>query len=671
MVKEIVEFMNHEKNKGIENYFIQDEVSSAYLHYYIKINKNIVCRDLLDIDNLDSELKETLKYMTYYQKGMHNKYLDKNKGLGGSSPYILSVKVFYNMDNEHEIIKTSLYNLKPTKNGITSNRIRVQFESAKGYLEEDVEKEKLSSIQKYLEENLENMLLSQKSIIQELKEKYNKQKKKKEVSVEIRVYIDVGLDSVKSFYEKFVQERAFLSTDKAGLHKGECSICNEYSDELSLPYVLSTLGDDLGMKATMPLKLTNHVCKTCTLQLHKFKVMTDNQQLTKPFPLFIDNKSLFGKQESILKDNEKKKSYREMIKSIYYKNPKDLKNFYLLNYYSKSDNGWKLQIKDLDYIENFQYMTALKIENFLQMKNSFILGDFYDKKLSVFQFEKIINELVFDKKLQNYYFTDYKEVKITYWKIDSSNSNNIVKNYLIKYRQNFYDFIYKSHQSTLGLIDFREMLLNIIIDNIRHDDKNKEGYSVYENEVKEKLNLLFSVQHYFNKEKKLDKNEFVNLKEKMKTYLGFFQEIRDENRKIVLKENGKPKYEFIHGVDFMEVEDNNDRFFAFLCGQVARFLLGKSKSKKENLTHASFSSFTEWQNSKLLKFHIQEILAKYAHELQYSKQNGKLENAMSIIMAYKNDLIMDNVMEYMIAGYFADNYFYEKKETINEENENE
>ena len=65
---------------------------------------------------------------------------------------------------------------------------------------------------------------------------------------------------------------------------------------------------------------------------------------------------------------------------------------------------------------------------------------------------------------------------------------------------------------------------------------------------------------------------------------------------------------------------------------------------------------------------MQEILAKYAHELQYSKQNGKLENAMSIIMAYKNDLIMDDVMEYMIAGYFANNYFYEKTENLIEEN---
>jgi len=659
MIKEIVEFMD--ANKGIEDYFIQNEVSNTYLHYYIKIQDNMVCRDLLDIENLDSELKETLKYMTYYQKGMHNKYLDKNKGLGGSSPYILSVKVLYNIDNENEIIKTNLYNLKLTKNGITSNRIKVQFEKAKGYLEKDEDKEKLSSIQKYLEENLEKLLLSKKSIIDELRQKYDKQKKsKKEVSIEIRVYIDVGLEIVKSFYEKFVKKRAFLDTKTAGLHKGNCSICDQYSNELSLPYVLSTLGDDLGMKATMPLKLTNHICKTCTLQLHKFKVMTDNQQLTKPFPLFIDNKNLFGNQQSILKDNEKKKSYREIIKSIYYTNPKDLKNFYLLNYYSKSDNGWKLQIKDLDYIENFQYMTIFKIENFLQIKNGFILNDFYDKELSVFQFEKIINELVFDYKLidkQFHYFKDYKEIKMTYRKIDSSNSNNLLKNYLIKYRQNFYDFIYKSHQSALDLIDFREMLLDIIIDDIRHDDKNKEGYSIYENEIKEKLNLLFSIEK-IKKEKKLQSDELVRLKDKMKNTIGYWEEYRDTDG---------IKNRFVEGVDHIVLNDENDKFFAFLVGQFARYLLSLSKAKQENLTHADFSGFLDWYDSRLLKEYVIEIFNKYSHEFRYSRNNGKVENAISIIQNYKEDLEMDKVKEYIIAGYFADNYFYEKTDKLNEE----
>lgn len=644
MIKEIVEFMD--ANEGIEDYFIQNEVSKSYLHYYIKIQNNMVCRDLLDIDNLDNELRNTLKYMTYYQKGMHNKYLDKDKGLGGSSPYILSVKVFF----DSQSFSTNLND--------KANRIEIQFKQAISYMDKKTDEgqiEELKNIKSYLI-NLEKYLLDNIKIKRKLENKYNNQKKdKKEVSIEIRVYIDVGLDIVKSFYEKFVEKRAFLDTKKAGFHKGNCAVCNQESDELSLPYVLSTLGDDLGMKLTMPLKLTSHVCKTCTLKLHKFKVMTDNQQLTKPFPLFIDKKNLFGEQKSILKDNEKKKSYKEIIKSIYNTNPKDLKNFYLLNYYSKNDNGWKLQIKDFDYIENFQYMTSFKIENFLQIKYSSKLKDFYDKELSVFQFEKIINELVFDEKLQHNYFSDYKEIKITYCKINSSNSNSILKNYLIKYRQNFYDYIYKSHQSAFGLINFREMLLDIIIDNIRHD-KDKDGYSIYENEIKEKLNLLFSFE---KKEKKLDSDEFIKLKTKMRNSLGYWQDSSE------LKTDGKTlKKEFIDGVEFIE---EDDKLYAFLCGQLARFLIGKSKSKKENKSHADFSGFTEWQSSKLLKEYMWEIHRKYAHELKFDK---KYDNAMSIVMTYRDDLEMESVMEYMIAGYFSGNQIKYQDNNL-EENENE
>jgi len=647
MIKEIVEFMD--ANEGIEDYFIQDEVSESYLHYYIKVKENMICRDLLDINNLDTELKETLKYMTYYQKGMHNKYLDKNKGLGGSSPYILTVKVYY--DTHFST------NLKDK-----ADRIKVQFLQASAYINKDeCKKFQLGKIKRLLQKNLEEYLLENKIIELTLQEKYEKQKKvpKEKVALEVRVYIDVGLEIVKAFYEKFVEKRAFLDTKKVGIHKGVCSLCNR-EEELSLPYVLSSLGDEFGQKLTMPIVLTNAICKVCTLKLHKFKVMTDNNQLTKPFPLFIDKPSLFGKQISVLKDNEKKKSYREIIKSIYYTDPKDLKNFYLLNYYSKSDNGWKLQIRDLDYIESFQYMTNIKIINFLNISFSPRIGDLYSYKLSVFQFEKIINELIFEDKLQKNYFQDYKDISITYWKINSSNTNTLLKNYLIKYRQNFYDFIYKSHQSALKQIDFREMLLDVIMDNIKHDQKNKDGFSVYETEIKEKLNFLFSIENYL-KEEELDSSELTKLKEELKQSLGLWEEYRDENT---------IKKRFVGGVDHIELKDENDKLFAFLVGQFARYLLSLSKAKKENLTHADFAGFLDWQDSRLLKEYVLEIFQKYAHEFRYSSNNGKVENAVSIIQSYKEDLKMDSVKEYLIAGYFADNYFYEKTQSL-EEKENE
>ncbi|DAB31615.1 MAG TPA: hypothetical protein CFH79_08190 [Sulfurospirillum sp. UBA11407] len=657
MIKEIVEFMD--ANEGIEEYFIQDEVSKSYEHYYIKINNEIVCRSIVDLDLLnDDEMKNILKYMTYYQKGMHNKYLDKNNGLGGSSPYILTVKLLF----DGNFIKT---NIKENN----KNRIEVQFKSSLNYIEDEIQKNEIDELQKFMVKNLENFLLLEKQFGELLKKKYDNQKKDKKepVTIDIRIYIDVGLDKVKIFYESFVKKRAFLDTKAAGVYKGKCSICDCDSDELSLPYVLSTLGTKtFEMKPTMPLNITNAICKTCTLQLHKFKVMTDNNQLTKPFPLFIDNKSLFGQQVAILNDNEKKKKYKEIIKAVWNTNPKDLRNFYLLNYFSTPDNGWKLQVKDIDYIENFEYMTSFKIINFTELHNSFKLSDFYEKELSVFQFEKIVNELIFENKLQYSYFSDYKDIDITYSKIDSKNSNSLLKNYFIKYRQNFYDFIYKSYQTSLIDIEFREMILDIIKDNIKHDKakkaKDEKYYSIYENEIKEKLNLLFSIKHHFkNGGEKVEQGEFIKLKETLHNSLGYYQDKKDEKGNIILKEDGKSKKEFVDGVDHIE---NNDKFFAYLCGQMARFLITQSEKKEENKNHNDFNAFTDWQTSKLLKEYIYEVHRKYAHKLKFKQ---RYDNAMSIIQTYKDNLNMDDVMEYMVAGYFAKNQILNQTQ----ENENE
>jgi len=681
MIKEIVEFMD--ANEGIEEYFIQDEVSEAYEHYYIKINGDIICRSVINLDLLnDIEMKNILKYMTYYQKGMHNKYLTKDYGLGGSSPYVLTVIIQYdgkNFSTNINDIKTKkksksiIFNKRVFRRFFTSqseqaiehfDRIEQHFLQSRHYFDNKKDMFLLSKLRIFLFKNLEKILLSEKQFGEILKKKYDNQKKdKKVVSIDVRIYIDIGLEKVKSFYESFVKKRAFLDTKAAGLYKGKCSICECTSDELSLPYVLNTLGTKtFEMKPTMPLNITNAICKTCTLQLHKFKVMTDNNQLTKPFPLFIDNKSLFGQQVAILNDNEKKKKYKEIIKAVWNSNPKDLKNFYLVNYFSTPDNGWKLQVKDIDYIENFKYITPFKIINFTELHNSFKLNDFYEKELSVFQFEKIINELVFENKLQYNYFSDYKDIEITYLKIGSKNSNSLLKNYLIKYRQNFYDFIYKSYQISLIDIEFREMLLDIIKDNIKHDDNNKEGYSIYENEIKEKLNLLFSIKHHFkNGGEKVEQGEFVRLKEKMNISLGYWQDKKDEKGELVLKADGKPKKEFLDGVDNIE---NDDEFFAFLCGQMARFLITQSEKKDENKNHSDFSTFTDWQTSKLLKEYIYEVHRKYAHKLKFYK---RYDNAMSIIQTYNDNLNIDNVMEYMVAGYFAKNQILNQTQ----ENENE
>jgi CRISPR-associated protein Csh1 len=144
--------------------------------------------------------------------------------------------------------------------------------------------------------------------------------------------------------------------------------------------------------------------------------------------------------------------------------------------------------------------------------------------------------------------------------------------------------------------------------------------------------------------------------------LGYWEEYKDANNQI--------KNRFIGGVDVIENSKDNDKLFAFLVGQFARYMLSLSKAKRENLTHADFAGFLDWHNSKLLKEYVLDIFQKYAHEIRYSSQNGKVENAVSIIQNYKDDLEMDSVKEYLIAGYFSNNQIrYQDNNTEESEDE--
>ncbi len=685
MIKEIIEFVNI--NDGIEVY-LDARLDGIFLYFLFreddflesKIIKGkqgffefykIEDKELIS-EGLESKIQKVLYYAKVYSKGVNNNFqvYNKVKSLDSTSPFFMKV----DCDFDGEKIEFYKYDKKREEK---NERLEIS---------KNIEAHFFKAIEYVYDENYKNYILSLKDKIISLivdfqnddilykllhKELSNKKDKDKLEKETIYVCIDVGKEKQFKFDDFYLEEKSFNKKKSEMLFtKGQCSGCNKENQELSAPFLFTNYDDTFAHKSVVA-NYNFQVCQSCANKLIKFWELA-KLNISNPLPLILyrNNKeiSAFSEVFKLLDEKEQSKGYREIIKELYFKYPKSLKNYYLFNF-KFSGPQKKLFTNDIDYVEHFEYMTQFKFLNFIGHKNHTIkvnknildLSDFYESLLSVFQFEKLINDLVFQDKLQKNYFSDYKDIEIKYNKLKSpknSNSNSMLKNYLIKYRQNFYDYIYKSHQSALELIDFRVMLLDIIIDDIKHDDTNKDGYSIYENEIKEKLNLLFSIEQ-IKKEKKLQSDELIKLKEKMKTTLGYWEEYKDEN---------EIKTRFIEGVDHIELKDENDKFFAFLVGQFARYLLSKSKAKKENLTHADFSGFLDWYDSKLLKEYITEIFNKYAHEFSYSRSNGKVENAISIIQSYKEDLEMDRFKEYMIAGYFSDNYFYEKTETLNEEN---
>ncbi len=680
MIKEIVEFVDI--NDGIEVY-LDAKLDGIFLYFRFENNEFLESKvikgkhgsfDFYEIENeeitsqcLESEIQKVLYYAKVYSKGVNNNFqaYNKVKSLDSTSPFFMKINCdfdnkeieFYKFDKKREENKERLEISKNIEAHFFKAIEYIYDESYKSYILHL--KDKVISLITDFQNNKVLFELLQK----ELSNKKDKDKLEKET---IYVCLDVGKEKQFRFDDFYLEEKSFNKKKSDMIFsKGQCSGCKKENQELSAPFLFTNYDDTFAHKNAT----TNYnfqVCQSCANKLIKFWELT-KLNISNPLPLILyrNNKevSAFSEVFKLLDEKEQSKGYREIIKELYFKYPKSLKNYYLFNF-KFSGPQKKLFTNDIDYVEHFEYMTEFKFSNYIGHinhkikvnKNILDLSDFYDSQLSVFQFEKIMNELVFDGKLQNNYFKNYKDIEIKYNKLKppkDKNSNNLLKNYLIKYRQNFYDYIYKSHQRALDLIDFREMLLDIIVDDIRHDDKNKNGYSIYESEIKEKLNLLFSLNQ--KKETKVDSEEFIKLKVEMRDSLGYWQDSSE------FKDDGKTfKKEFVGGVEFIE---NNDKLYAFLCGQLARFLIGKSKAKKENKSHADFSGFTEWQTSKLLKSYIWENHRKYAHELKFDR---KYDNAMSMIMTYRDDLELDGVMEYMIAGYFSDNQIQYQNKNLGE-----
>jgi len=691
MIKEIVEFMD--ANEGIEVY-LDARIDGIFIYLDIRDIENIETKIIKgkngnfeyfifennELQNkvLDLEIQKNLYYAKVYSKGKNNNFqvYNKIKSLDSTSPFFMKIDfdfdgnniIFYKFDKNRETEDDKSRRLPITENINAHFYKALEFiddENYKKYVEA-IKMKILTLIPTFVDNEILRLLLS--------KELSNKKKNDKLEKETIYICINVGIDNQLKFDDFYLKEKAFnKKKSEMVFEQAKCNACSEYKD-ISAPFLFTNYDNTFAFKS-IGINYNFQVCQKCAGKLIKFWELT-KLNISNPLPLILYKNdkeiAVFKDVFTILDKEEKPKKYREIVTELYKRYPKSLKNYYLFNF--KFDGPQKkLFINDIDYIENFEYMTVFKLYNYMGNINHKIkidkifldLSNFYNTQLSVFQFEKFMNNLIFENKLMANYFTDYDDNKLTLTYRNSKNNNSLLKNYLIKYRQNFYDFIYKSYQSSLNNIEFREMILDIIKDNIKHDANNKEGYSIYKNEIKEKLNLLFSIKHHFkNGGKKVEQGEFIKLKEKMNNSLGYWQDTKDKEGKSILKDSGKPKREFIGGIDYIE---NDDKFFAFLCGQIARFLIGKKKGKEENKNHSDFNAFTDWQSSKLLKEYIYDVHRKYAHELRFDK---RYDNAMSIIQTYKDDLNMDSAMEYMITGYFSDNQIkYQNNNT--EENENE
>lgn len=93
----------------------------------------------------------------------------------------------------------------------------------------------------------------------------------------------------------------------------------------------------------------------------------------------------------------------------------------------------------------------------------------------------------------------------------------------------------------------------------------------------------------------------------------------------------------------------------YLCGQVAKYLLTKSKSGKKDAD--MLEPFLRAKNMKKLKDEIKFTFFKYKHEIGLNQT--KFNNAVSLITAYEEDEAVDS--DSFLVGVLSQNIFYMKK----------
>ncbi len=239
------------------------------------------------------------------------------------------------------------------------------------------------------------------------------------------------------------------------------------------------------------------------------------------------------------------------------------------------------------------------------------------------------------------YFFDFDPKKNTGSKFIlnyiENNKYHLSFSHVLKYRKSFYDYIYKSKRQAITDTMFQDIMKNGVLDDIRHDEYDKEKkYHKKEFQIKEKLNIWFSLYTYFTLKKD---NDMINKTENL------FKRI------LVIAKNENERM-------------RTDEEFAFASGQIIWKLLIQSKSS--NPSHALLEPFLQKTEAKLFKLAIARTFEMYKHEFTLYPVKYKFDKIFSEIMGYEPDeKNLKNLLPLILAGYFSETIF-KKDKTENE-----
>lgn len=266
-----------------------------------------------------------------------------------------------------------------------------------------------------------------------------------------------------------------------------------------------------------------------------------------------------------------------------------------------SDNG-KAIINDYDYIpvkiEKFD--KSITIKNFLGIKGK---EDYVINEL--WQLENAVDEIFYNKQLKHNYFRD--DLKVS-------------------------DFVSKKLQQLI--FETKYAMVNYFK---KFDER--EFYQVVK-----KYGTDFVIEH-LRQNREYRAKESLNLK---------FSLLQHKGEKVMdIKSMQEKMIEKLETSDYTYLDKPE---FCYLAGQVAKYLLTKSKSGKKDAD--MLEPFLRVKNVKKLKEEIKFTFFKYKHEIGLNQT--KFNNALSLITAYDDNDPSINQDAFLV-GVLSQNLFYMKK----------
>ncbi len=377
--------------------------------------------------------------------------------------------------------------------------------------------------------------------------------------------------------------------------------------------------------------------KEDALTLYTFEKMWKRKCFPNPLPIVIDKREINNEIVRIFNAESEPISYRELLKQLFEKtNSSHLSDYYLLNYHNTKDG---MVLNDFDFIPLFRY----KFDSSIEVKNVTEAGykrdEVFEKDIderidNVFDFERIIARSIFNNALvkikedsyTTYYFEDIKPEYVS--------GGDFMWQLIMKYRKAFYDYIYKSKTNAITATMFDDMMFNSILSNIRQDEIKTR--CEYNNAIKAKINIWFSIYNLFNKNKKEDimASTVTDLLAKMKA------------------------------VSKGESNIESPEEFAFGAGQLASYLIDRSAAS--NKTYAMLEPFLQKSKSGQLQDAIAQTIAVYKHDISVYK--GTFEMLSAQVLTYDEGADMKPLLKYFLAGCFSPCIVYTKKDESNNNN---